>query len=450
MSRAMAALASLALCLGGAAASGAAAPVELDIVILVDTSESMQGFGKQALAGFADGLGGSSRMALATFGEEARMVRPLRTVTGKDRARLMKSISTLSFSSSFKDMEGGLTLALSHLVLHARPGAVRAVVLVTNGDVLPSAGPGTAEDIVKQLTDGILYEYLVEEIPVHTVAFGASDVDLMQDIGSSTGGKSLVAPDAIALNDALSLLSATLAPAAPEQPAPVLAAVARDRPAESDARMASTLVAAAGGAAALALVMGMLVLALLLVNTVRLGALVRSQPPAEPKGASAPGAFAGLRKKAGRITKLLMEARSSIEGFNVDLEDYAAESWEKEKELSNRYHSLASSLFLLIDNLEVQERSGGAGDGSDWLARRARKMLAREGIEEITVSEGDSFDGMYHKHAGDRDDDRPEGAVLEVTRKGYYVMGVSPDGDDIILRHAEVVVSRGNARRRAG
>jgi len=361
----------------------------------------------------------------------------------------MKSIGSLSFSSSFKDTDGGLTLALSHLALHARPGAVRAVVLVTNGDVLPSAGPGTTEEIVKQLTDGILYEYLVEEIPVHTVAFGAADVDLMQDIGSSTGGKSLVAPDAIALRDALSLLSATLAPAAPRQPAPVQAAVARDAPAETDTRMASTLVAVAGGAAALALVMGMLVLALLLVNTVRLGALVKSQPP-EPKGGAAPSAFVGLRKKSGRITKLLMEARSSIEGFNVDLEDYAAESWEKEKELDNRYHSLASSLFLLIDNLEVQERSGGAGDGSDWLVRRARKMLAREGIEEIPVSEGDSFDGMYHKHAGDRDDDRPEGAVLEVTRKGYYVTGVSSDEDDIILRHAEVVVSRGKARRKAG
>ncbi len=449
MSRAAALLAVLLPCLAPAAAQAGSPDGALDVVILVDTSGSMHGFGKQALGAFADGLGGSSRVALATFGEEARLVRPLRSVAGKDRTRLMKSISALSFSSSFKDMDGGLALALSHLALHARTGAVRAVVLVTNGDVLPAAGPGTRDEIVKQLTDGVLYDYLVEEIPVHTVAFGDADVELMQDIGSSTGGRSLVAPDAIALKDALSLLSATLAPAAPETAAAAPAA-AEEPPAGTDARVTSTLVVAAGAAAALVLVMGMLVLALLLVNTVRLGALVRSQPPAEAKGGAAPSAFAGLRKKAGRITKLLMEARSSIEGFNVDLEDYAAESWEKEKELNNRYHSLASSLFLLIDNLEVQERSGGPDDGSEWLVRRARKMLAREGIEEIPVSEGDAFDGMYHKHAGDRDDERPEGAVLEVTRRGYYVRGASPDEDDIILRHAEVVVSRGRARRRAG
>ena len=447
MSRA-AVLAALLLAAGGASAA-TDAPDALDVVILVDTSASMHGFGKQALAAFADGLGGASRVALATFGEEARLVRPLRSLAGKDRSRLMKSIGELSFSASFKDLDGGLSLALSHLALEARPGAVRAVVLVTDGEVLPSAGPGTEAEIVKQLTDGILYEYLVEEIPVHTVAFGQADVELMQDIGSSTGGRSLVAPDAIALKDSLSLLSAALAPVAPEEETAAPAAV-QETPERTDTAVASTLVVVAGGAAALALVMGMLVLALLLVNTARLGALVRSQPAVEAGASTAPSAFAGLRKKAGRITKLLMEARSSIEGFNVDLEDYAAESWEKEKELNNRYHSLASSLFLLIDNLEVQERSGGPDDGSEWLVRRARKMLAREGIVEIPVSEGDTFDGMYHKHAGDRDDERPEGAVLEVTRKGYYVRGRSSDEDDIILRHAEVIVSRGKARRRAG
>jgi hypothetical protein len=447
MSRLAAFLLALVPLLAGTGARAGTGHDALDVVILVDTSESMTGFGKQALSAFADGLGGASRVALATFGEEGRIVRPLRAVRGKDRTRLTQAIGALSFSSTFKDVEGGLGVALSHLVLHGRPDAVRAVVLITNGDVLPSAGPGTAGEIVERLTEGVLYEYLVEEIPVHTVAFGAADVDLMQDIGSSTGGRSLVAPDAIALKDALSLLSSSLTPET-DPPAPVQAAPASEP--HPEGRLGSTLVGVAAGAAALALLMGMLVLALLLVNTVRLGTLVRSQPPPDVKGGTAPSAFAGLRKKAGRITKLLMEARSSIEGFNVDLEDYAAESWEKEKELNNRYHSLASSLFLLIDNLEVQERTGGTGDGSDWLVRRARKMLAREGIEEIPVGEGDPFDGMYHKHAGDRDDERPEGAVLEVTRKGYYVRAGSPDEDDIILRHAEVIVSRGRARRRAG
>jgi molecular chaperone GrpE (heat shock protein) len=449
MSRPAVALLALVPLLVGAGARAGTGHDALDVVILVDTSESMTGFGKQALSAFADGLGGRSRVALATFGEEGRIVRPLRAVRGKDRTRLTQAIGALSFSCSFKDIEGGLGVALSHLVLHGRSDAVRAVVLITNGDVLPSAGPGTAEEIVERLTEGVLYEYLVEEIPVHTVAFGAADVDLMQDIGSSTGGRSLVAPDAIALKDALSLLSSSLTPEADPR-APAQAGSAGGAGEQEDGRIGSTLVGFAAGAAALALVMGMLVLALLLVNTVRIGTLVRSQPPQDVKGGAAPSAFAGLRKKAGRITKLLMEARSSIEGFNVDLEDYAAESWEKEKELDNRYHSLASSLFLLIDNLEVQERSGGTADGSDWLVRRARKMLAREGIEEIPVAEGDPFDGMYHKHAGDRDDQRPEGAVLEVTRKGYYVRAGSPDEDDIILRHAEVIVSRGRARRRAG
>jgi molecular chaperone GrpE (heat shock protein) len=40
--------------------------------------------------------------------------------------------------------------------------------------------------------------------------------------------------------------------------------------------------------------------------------------------------------------------------------------------------------------------------------------------------------------------------VIEVARKGYLVRGRDRGEDDLILRHAEVIVSTGGQRRAAG
>lgn len=427
----------------------------MDIVLLVDTSESMKGFGKHGLSTFVEDSAASDRIGLVTFGEEAAVLHPLASVEGARKEKLVKAVGSLAFDAQYKDLNTGLALALAQLRLHGRDGVGAAVVLMTNGHVEPSPGDRPKEEILTGLRNDVLYAYLLEEIPVHAVAFGDADLELMQEIGSSTRGRCLVAPDAMALHDTLSVLRAGLAAVGGRQVEPdaegEVAAAPAAAPAdqEREAGFPAYLVVAAGGVAALVLVTGMLVLALLLVNTVRLNAIARSQPPSPKPGTDAT-AFAGLRKKANRITKLLMEARSSLEGFNVDLEDYAAESWENEKDLRNRYYSLASGLFLLRDHLEIQDRGSDAQVGIEWLVKRVSKTLEVEGIAEIPVKPGDRFDGMYHKHAGDRADGRPAGSVVEVARKGYFVRHGGTEGEDLILRHAEVVVSTGRGVKKAG
>lgn len=426
----------------------------IDVVLLVETSGSMAGFGKQALSAFAESLGREARVALVTFGDEASLVLPLGSVEGKHKGKLGQAIGGLTFSSTYTDLGAGLGLSLAQLALHGREDARKAVVLLGSGRLEPSDAGDGREEILSELRTEILYGYFVEEVAIYAVAFGDADVELMQEIGSSTRGRCVVTPDALALADGLDLLAVAIAPVGGPGPepgpagvTPPAAEVAAAEP--SSASLPSVFALAGGGVAALVLVLGMLILALVLVNTIRLGTLARSQPARPRSSSDEPGAFAGLRKKAGRITKLLMEARSSLEGFNVDLEDYAAESWEKEKELKNRYYSLASNLFLLIDHLEVQDRAEEARVGVEWLVMKARKILASESIEEIPVREGDTFDGMYHKHAGDRADSRPAGAVVEVSRKGYHIRKGAGE-DDLILRHAEVIVSTGKAERKAG
>jgi hypothetical protein len=387
------------------------------------------------------------RLGVVSLGEDASLVHPLGSVSdGDERARLDEAVRGLAFSAPYKDLAAGLGIALDQIRLEGREDARRAVVLISDGELEPSASGLPRDEILEELRGQILYEYLVQEVPIFAVAFGDADLELMQEIGGSTRGRSLVAPDSATLLDTLSILGAGLAPASPEVviPDPVVpvppAVVAWEPP--------RVLIVAGGAAAALLVMLVLIALVMLVLNTVRLSSLAPERDGIR-RGVREGPQFSSLRKKAGRVTKLLMEARSGLEGLKVDVEDFAAESWEREKALKNRYHGLASGLFLLLDHLEIQVRQEDATVGIEWLVRRLRQNLDREGIEEIEVEEGDAFDGMYHKHAGDRADDRPAGSVLEVARRGWFVRG--DDGeDDLILRHAEVIVSTGTAGRAAG
>jgi molecular chaperone GrpE (heat shock protein) len=99
-------------------------------------------------------------------------------------------------------------------------------------------------------------------------------------------------------------------------------------------------------------------------------------------------------------------------------------------------------VFLLLDHLENLAVGEKKPDEIEWLYTRIRRILEDEAIEEIQVGIGERFNGMYYKQVGSCPDELPRDAVLEVTRKGYFIRG-QPGQDNAILRPAEVIVSDG-------
>lgn len=161
----------------------------------------------------------------------------------------------------------------------------------------------------------------------------------------------------------------------------------------------------------------------------------------KPQTEAAPS-FVELRGSVDQTIALLAEAGSRLKRLQLDLEDYAAQNWEREKESEEKYYRMTISLFLLLDHLENLAKDQKKSDEIDWLHKKIRRILEDEEIEEITVEKGDHFSGIYHKHVGDRPDEVEKGTVLEVTRKGYYIRGQAQE-DSVILRPAEVIVSSG-------
>ena len=152
--------------------------------------------------------------------------------------------------------------------------------------------------------------------------------------------------------------------------------------------------------------------------------------------------FLKLRDSARQLTRLMVEARSNLGKLQLDLEDYGAETWERERKFEEKYYRMADSLFLLLDHLENLAKDEKKSDEIDWIYKKTRRILEDEGIEEILAKKGDHFSGIYHKHVGDRPDELPKGIVLEVVRKGYFIRS-QPGIDDVVLRPAETIISSG-------
>jgi hypothetical protein len=132
-----------------------------------------------------------------------------------------------------------------------------------------------------------------------------------------------------------------------------------------------------------------------------------------------------------------------VEQLNLDLEDFGVEKWRREKLLFRKLGDLAGGIFLILDHLAVRgatEKSEG-----DW-ARKLEQLLQDAGIEEMQVSKGDAFDGLYHKHVAAADADLPKGRVVEVKRPGYVLRDTDTPKEELVLRQAEVVVSLGDKK----
>ena len=426
-----------------------------DIVLLVNGSRAMGGLDSGALESFTDTIGHGNRTAVLTFGLESRVLDPLEPAQEEEEMRnTLSAISRLSFTDDFANLNEGLLLALSELDERGREDASKAVIVLGDGRMnVPSAGSMT-DAFLNEIREDILPELIRRGIVLTAVCAGNCNLELMQELSVKTKGRCLAAPNRAAIVDALSIIAAGMKPTAEKKPVkqkeetpespPAIASIAAPVifppiPFPSDTDNTSGLV--------IGVIVGLLIANMLAIMFLFARVFRGRAAPAPAEAHAGDGdspSIAAMRGKMNRITELLSEAGSRVENFQADLEDFGAERWEKEQKFKDSYRRLTENLVLLCDHLELQAKDSPRPDPIERLMKKAGRILEDEGIEEIPVAEGDRFDGMLHKHAGQRSNGRPRGTVLEVVRKGYRVKKPAMGDDGMILRPAEVIVSSGS------
>ena len=103
----------------------------------------------------------------------------------------------------------------------------------------------------------------------------------------------------------------------------------------------------------------------------------------------------------------------------------------------NANAELLSKLLPVVDELELAvEHSDDKGVKMVYM--NLMSTLGKQGLEEMD-SLGKQFDPYYHDAL--KQEDGEEGKVLEIVQKGYLFKGN-------VLRHAKVVVGKGNANKK--
>ncbi|QIN78336.1 VWA domain-containing protein [Rubrobacter marinus] len=147
----------------------------LDVVLDIDSSGSMswndpRGYRKTASKAFVDALIEGDQAAVVDFDSRAKLLQPLTT----DRAAAKAAIDRID-SSGGTNIAAGLETSLNELDRNAKPGHLKAVILLTDGE-------------------GYYYDALTRRakdsgVAVYTIGLGYStDEYLLRSIAEGTGG----------------------------------------------------------------------------------------------------------------------------------------------------------------------------------------------------------------------------------------------------------------------
>ncbi|HUT77844.1 MAG TPA: vWA domain-containing protein [Polyangia bacterium] len=445
-------------------ASGAAR-LAVGMLVLWDTGAGLAALDGRDLGRFLGGLRPGDRAGFLAAGARPRLLQPLSEVVAEGAASAGYAIAAgLVPVAEESDPRAALEAALEHLAALRRPRERQVVVVVSDG----AGADAGLEDIASRF---VLREIIVHAVHVAGSRPGsAADRAALEGLAGSTGGRFIAVADGGSALSALHFAYDSSRLAAADL-ARTQVDVEGPRPDEDfsfldEKRTIEQIAAAAGGrssareapgfppALAAALVASLVLLLAILGYAIfigqRLSAVLRIHGDLDAilRDRSSPS-FARLSQAMSRLQRSWNEAEKHVQALGLDLEDYGIESWEIEKRLLDNYASLADSLFLLIDHLELQAQAGQAADPA-WFRSRLRQILDDEGIHEIAAGPGEEAATARYVRTGERPDPAPSGTVLELVRRGWVKRRGAIGDEDLVLRKAEVIVSAGPAPGRGG
>lgn len=414
--------------------------IPYDIVVVVENSRDMKALDKEAIVSFVKDLKDNKHLGIVVFEKEAKIIFPLQSISGDSRKKdAEEALNQVAFKARFRDINKGMDLALSQFREGGRENASRIVLLFSMGKTYPF-GNRKIDVFIKQLRENILPDYREENIAVYGFVSGKGNLPLIQEVSDKTNGKYFAVYDNQTLRDILSLVKEKLQPLVvhDKESAPVKAFI-EGTPVLIYPRFISDLTVILG----VLFVVILATFSLIFLSSIRIkrifGAEVRTKDKnIQPDAYS----FAKLRNSSAQMSKVLTDTGAIFKSLQLDIEDYGAQSWKKEKEAKTKHFNLLTDLFLVIDYLEDSVKKGKNTGELEWFYKKMLRILEDSGIEETPVKIGESFSGVYHKYVGESCASIPKGCILELSRKGYLIRGKT-NAEDIVLRPAEVIVSIG-------
>jgi molecular chaperone GrpE len=143
---------------------------------------------------------------------------------------------------------------------------------------------------------------------------------------------------------------------------------------------------------------------------------------------------AEAKREAGDLKNRYMRAAAEVENVRKQaVRDATTRSIQDKRRFLLDFLEVADSLERVLSQ---PGESPGLREGINLSLRQMQQVLARVGVERMTVKAGDTFDPVYHEAVEVRAGNVSHDIVVEVVRPGYLHEGV-------VLRPAQVIVARG-------
>ncbi|KPU43311.1 von Willebrand factor type A domain protein [Oxobacter pfennigii] len=156
-----------------------------DVVILMDTSQSMEGTDPQnlrfkAVKNLIDSMNTDNRVSVFVFNDEVVNVQPMAAITDGLKRDIPGKLQEYDVPYGMTNIKGALTYASEHIKQNEMPGRSAMVILISDGGDTYSLADFYQETIAP---------YKSGYIPVFTVGMEGSDQDMLVRISEDTGGK---------------------------------------------------------------------------------------------------------------------------------------------------------------------------------------------------------------------------------------------------------------------
>lgn len=189
-----------------------ALPDQLDVVLVVDTSNSMKRTdperirdqGAKLLARFLDS---DDRLGVLVFDDRVRLSRPLEPVVKDNLTAFDKVVDEIQISGGWTNLDNAVREAQQLLMRSGRKDAQHHVILLSDGTMDPHPRDGSPEALITRLLDQTLNRYSRAGIKLHTLALSSlANRELLAEMAKRVGGKHWYAPNGETIHESYSEL----------------------------------------------------------------------------------------------------------------------------------------------------------------------------------------------------------------------------------------------------
>lgn len=142
----------------------------------------------------------------------------------------------------------------------------------------------------------------------------------------------------------------------------------------------------------------------------------------------------------------LKDLEEQLQRLQAEFENYKKRSDREKDGLSGMViGAFLKRLLPVVDEFEIalshanKAKKEELRNGMEMLYKNLMAVLMKEGLSEMKVADNEMFDPYKHDAIRGEESDVEEGRIISVVKKGYYFR-------DAVLRHANVIVSRGRKK----